>query len=446
MTRECFANLGHKMWALLASYREGLRAVKWMRNREYLEYIQRYRLRMLARSLESVPYYRDIMRQRGIEADAIQSRCDIELFPLLTRRIIRSEFRSLISKGPLHCHLEHSSGSTGEPIAVLVDQRRRALKSGAVIARKLITGRSLWWERIAICCVRQARYLIQRGKHFSYRQGLAQCRVFCVDEPSCVDELTAWNPSVVSGWPSCLRGIALTLIDRNCPLRVATVISHSELLDEQTERLLKDAFGGTVINEYGTNETGDIAATCCSAGGLHVDDGNVIVEIVDREGRCVPNGEVGRVAVTVLENYSMPLVRYVTEDYASMRRGPCTCGLASGVIEEIVGREHDVLIGGTGERIYPMSVYQLLHQASGFRKWRVIQHTSHRVIVEYVAANANPESTLRWLSAELKQLLGSECNIVYHQRNEIPALPGGKLQTVIRASGGATDDTHGDRS
>jgi len=408
VTRECFANLGHKMWALLASYREGLRAVKWMRNREYLEYIQRYRLRMLARSLESVPYYRDIMRQRGIEADAIQSRCDIELFPLLTRRIIRSEFRSLISKGPLHCHLEHSSGSTGEPIAVLVDQRRRALKSGAVIARKLITGRSLWWERIAICCVRQARYLIQRGKHFSYRQGLAQCRVFCVDEPSCVDELTAWNPSVVSGWPSCLRGIALTLIDRNCPLRVATVISHSELLDEQTERLLKDAFGGTVINEYGTNETGDIAATCCSAGGLHVDDGNVIVEIVDREGRCVPNGEVGRVAVTVLENYSMPLVRYVTED--------------------------------------PMSVYQLLHQASGFRKWRVIQHTSHRVIVEYVAANANPESTLRWLSAELKQLLGSECNIVYHQRNEIPALPGGKLQTVIRASGGATDDTHGDRS
>jgi len=108
VTRECFANLGHKMWALLASYREGLRAVKWMRNREYLEYIQRYRLRMLARSLESVPYYRDIMRQRGIEADAIQSRCDIELFPLLTRRIIRSEFRSLISKGPLHCHLEHS--------------------------------------------------------------------------------------------------------------------------------------------------------------------------------------------------------------------------------------------------------------------------------------------------------------------------------------------------
>ena len=46
-------------------------------------------------------------------------------------------------------------------------------------------------------------------------------------------------------------------------------------------------------------------------------DENIILEIVTWHRDSVPEGEVGEVVVTVLDNYELPMIRFATGDLSS---------------------------------------------------------------------------------------------------------------------------------
>ena len=67
-----------------------------------------------------------------------------------------------------------------------------------------------------------------------------------------------------------------------------------------------------------------LAAVPDAAGGYHVAAESVLLEVVDETGRLRP-GEIGRVVVTPLHNFAMPLIRCAIGDYAEV--GPaCPAG------------------------------------------------------------------------------------------------------------------------
>ena len=61
-----------------------------------------------------------------------------------------------------------------------------------------------------------------------------------------------------------------------------------------------------------------------------------------RPGAEVDPGAMGRVLVTTLENYLMPLVRYEIGDYAIAARGTCSCGRTLPLIGRVMERESKV--------------------------------------------------------------------------------------------------------
>jgi phenylacetate-CoA ligase len=63
-----------------------------------------------------------------------------------------------------------------------------------------------------------------------------------------------------------------------------------------------------------------------------------LIEIVDEEGRACGPGETGRIVITGLSNFAMPLIRYDTGDLAEVGDGPCPCGRTLPSFGEIVGR------------------------------------------------------------------------------------------------------------
>ncbi|MEG2032181.1 MAG: capsule biosynthesis protein CapK, partial [Janthinobacterium sp.] len=85
---------------------------------------------------------------------------------------------------------------------------------------------------------------------------------------------------------------------------------------------LEQRFGCPVLDIYSLNEVGPVAVYDERAGGHVLLQHRLYVEILDADGRPVPDGARGEITVTGGFNFCLPLVRYRTGDYASLAHGP----------------------------------------------------------------------------------------------------------------------------
>jgi len=97
---------------------------------------------------------------------------------------------------------------------------------------------------------------------------------------------------------------------------VALVSTAMTLLDGLRDRLV-DRFGCPVIDVYGMNEAGPIAAALSDGSGHVMLQPRLHVEILDGAGRRCPDGERGEITLTGGFNPALPLLRYRTGDFAS---------------------------------------------------------------------------------------------------------------------------------
>jgi phenylacetate-CoA ligase len=121
---------------------------------------------------------------------------------------------------------------------------------------------------------------------------------------------------------------------------------------------------------YATADVGLIAYETTAREGLIVDEG-VIVEIV-RPGthEPVPDGEVGEVVVTVLQQ-DYPLVRFGTGDLSAVLPGPCPTGRTNQRIKGWMGRA-DQTAKVRGMFVHPSQVADVLRRHPGIGRARLV--------------------------------------------------------------------------
>jgi len=121
-------------------------------------------------------------------------------------------------------------------------------------------------------------------------------------------------------------------------LRLKKASVTGEMLAPALARRLEEDYGISVRQCYGLAEIGAVGYECSARQGFHVNDGWVIVEIVDPEtGRQMAAGEVGEVVVTCFST-RFPLVRFKTGDLSSYMDEPCSCGDMSPRLRAVLGR------------------------------------------------------------------------------------------------------------
>ena len=116
-----------------------------------------------------------------------------------------------------------------------------------------------------------------------------------------------------------------------------------EALQDFQRDLFARVFQCECYSYYGAFETSAIACECPEHSGYHVAAENVIVEVVDVEGRPVAPGQEGRVLTTNLHNYGMPMIRYEIGDLAVTSDRQCPCGRGLPLLAAVNGRTADVL-------------------------------------------------------------------------------------------------------
>ena len=417
--------------------RRALEASQWW-PRERIEQHRLARLReFLAAAGSAVPYYAALFRERRFDPRTVRATADLAQLPLLTKSLIRANTEQLKSRDAGELIRFNTGGSSGEPLVFFMGRDR---VSHDVAAKWRATR---WWgvdigdpevvvwgspiELGAQDRVRSIRDRILRTTLLpAFEMSEAKLDAF-------VAEIRTRRPAMLFGYPSALAHIARhaqtggQALD-DLGVRVAFVTSE-RLYPEQRELIVR-AFGCPVANGYGGRDAGFIAHEC-PAGGLHITAEDIIVEIVDGEGRLQPPGTSGEIVVTHLATGSFPFIRYRTGDVGMLDSAACACGRGLPLIKEIHGRTTDFVVARDGTVMHGLALVYVVRDLAGISKFKIVQESiDHTRVLLVVDADFNHDNVAR-IREGMAQRLGQQVRIDVEIVADIPAEASGKYRYVI---------------
>jgi len=159
----------------------------------------------------------------------------------------------------------------------------------------------------------------------------------------------------------------------------------------------------------------------------------LFVEIVDSDGKPVPDGQTGQVVCTTLHGYSMPLIRYRLRDVASLSTETCGCGVKFPLMNPVRGRINDFLPTPSGDLISPHYLYHVFDHVGGspVKEWRIIQHSLDRLTYEYVPEDDFDPAALEGGMNVIRERFGGGVTVTAVEVKSVPMTPNGKRTCIV---------------
>ena len=251
------------------------------------------------------------------------------------------------------------------------------------------------------------------------------------------DWLNELEPDYLTSYPESLEHLAFASAE--VPLNQSFKGLHaiSEMLTPGMARHVEAAFGASVVQNYGLNEVGIVAAKCREGGRYHVHDEFALVEITDDDGLPAAPGETGRILITYFGNLALPLIRYDTGDLAKAVAGECRCGRSLPGFGEIIGRYSRIahLPEGTLGNVAVLrdALDEMAPEmAAPLRKFQVQHYRDGRFELRLVSTADLSDELLAYVLERWASALGADAPALNVVRVEdIARGPGGKFQEFM---------------
>lgn len=394
-----------------------------------LEEFQNERLAsIIQHAYTNVPYYRDIFMERGLKPSNINDKSDLSKLPILTKDDIRKNFNSMVAvnRAKYKAEIRHTSGSTGEPLSYYIDKKLSILINAYVYRH---------WKWCGINS--QDKIAVFRGtligkygrkKKCLYRINGNQIHfsTFEMNNEVMMQYVESYNrfkPGLVRGYPTSLEIFARFIDDNNIKIHSPKAIhTSSEVVLPAQKKLLETVFRSPLFDWYGHGESTVCAGECDRHKGLHLNSEFGCTEFLktdlNEEGK-----NVYQVISTSLWNYSMPIIRYDTEDMAILSDHNCPCGRELPLIERIIGRKADIIYGINGVNISPSSLvhywkYRVADKLPNMKYAQIIQEQPDCLLVKLVCTSKE-QLYEKIIHEQLCAILG-DMNIRYEYLSEIP--------------------------
>jgi phenylacetate-CoA ligase len=390
---------------------------------------------LITHAYDRVPYYRDRFREAGVAPSDIRSAADIGRLPVTEKRdLLERSVEEITDRSvdPDELVSTMTSGYSGEPIVV-----RRTRAEQARWART-------WLDDLLGAGLRTGDRV---ATIFTLRDGqpdaigtlaaLGFVRETVVD---CSLDPAEILRQVVDVRPDFLRGMA-GVVDRlaveSSPaelghVRPRVVWVSGEVLTSAARTRIENAFRAPVHNAYGTHEVGLLASDCARGGLMHFGRPDLILEILDAEGRPVGAGESGEIVVTALDSFAAPLVRYRLTDVVTRGPDACPCGRAGPTLTHVDGRSIDYFEMPDGRRVHPYRILgPTLAAAPWIRQYQLIQESRERIVLRCVSAERVDDEAYRGLSRAVAPLLGPGVGFRIEAVSRIPPAAGGKTRAIL---------------
>jgi phenylacetate-CoA ligase len=418
--------------------RENERTQWWSRGQ--IEELQRERLqRLLHHAYQNCPFYRDRMHAAGWSSGRINSLKDLSSLPILTKLDIQDHGRAMLATNiPDSERLPNQTGgSTGQPVQFFVDKRRFDSRMAGTHRTDswagLVPGEwSLWLWGARMDLVLKQTLRSDLRKHLLYRRiELNTSNITPADWPRALDEIRRRQPRYVVAYAQSAALFARYVLAHNLnDVRFDAVITTAEVLLPGDRELIERAFHTKVFNRYGCREVSTIAAECEQHRGLHVNAEHVFVEIVPDPAVSAP---AGRVVVTDLLNYSMPLIRYQIGDVAHWLGSECPCGRGLPLLSEIEGRLTDFLVLADGTHLSGVAlltwVFASLPQV---RQVQFVQQSAERILLRLIPGNGYTAETKELIRQKMTPYLRGLATMEFEEVANISSEASGKHRFVLK--------------
>jgi phenylacetate-CoA ligase len=327
----------------------------------------------------------------------------------------------------------HTSGSTGEPTCVLHSELVRSLTQSVALRDHLWQRRDFAGKFAAIRI--RADRAMSRGWGAPLDTVLATGPAVTLSSSTDVDEQLDWlieqRPAYLFTYPSNLLALVLRSREKGkVPLGLRQAICFGETLPEGLIDLVGETWHATLADTYSSMELGVIALQCPERGEYHVQGESVYVEILREDGTPCTPGEAGRVVVSALHNFPMPLLRYELGDYAEPGE-PCGCGRSLPVLRRIAGRARNMAKDPTGRRFWPTIRAGSWSKIAPLRRIRLVQRSVGKIEIRFVMERELTAEEAERLREVAREQLGYPFEIALTRVAEIPRSPGGKFEDFV---------------
>lgn len=417
-------------WVSIA--REMAASPGWFRRLHWgRERLERHREKQLRKVLDfaykQIPAYRRLWDQAGVDVSTIDGLSGLTQLPVIDKRFFRSspieDFYAPDVLGKVTPR--RTSGSTGVSLLFVHSKRNRWKRIMVDLRSNLRLGYRPWQVHLVVA----SPEAMARGRNVLQKLGLFRREYVSADvDPEVIAKhLTEINPHLLQCYPSHLL-LLTDLVDRTKLPRLSRIISAGELLTESQRSRIEDAFGVPVTNYYGLKELGMIAWECSEHRGMHINWDLYHVE---------QDADSNELIVTLLDDDSMPFVRYNTLDRGRLDSSPCPCGCSFPRILEIEGRSDDCLVTADGKRIPPLRVnfvdFTGHTQADAYQ---IRQSRPGHIEILLVPTNDfEMGSCEKRIRHDIDRYLSPDLSFEIRLVEAIPRDPSGKLRSVVSTVG-----------
>ena len=316
---------------------------------------------LLRHAAKSAPFWTERLAKRTPGRKSLQENL-LEIAPL-TRKDLQTRYDEISAKFPERDRTfvteSSTSGSTGTPVRF---ERSQLFYAPLYHAIALI---STNWHGvdpqkpigvIGNRCTDKERAPL--GPPFRWLGPVGVGFEYCTKGKE-IDEIfehcTQRKPAYLQCGPTQLMSLArYALQNKRNDFRPEVALTLGSLVTEEIRESVQEGLGTRIVDRYSCEETGYIALQCPKHNHFHVISPVTHVEIIDEDGTPCPVGKPGRVLLTSMQSYAMPLVRYEIGDMAEWGE-QCDCGITLPVIKQLWGRTRHLITTPDGKK--PMRGY-----------------------------------------------------------------------------------------
>jgi len=353
--------------------------------------------------------------RHAVEHSPFYEACDparLDSFPVINKSLIRAHQDAMkvpVQVIPEHTgemHIQRTSGSTGTPLAVPQDKRKRNRRIAELKYFGAIAG---YPSHEKMAQLRIWTKWQSKGAFQSFKEN-----IYPVDCSRMNDEMLSALCVLVrkkriralwgyASWFDKLASFVASNRVRLPSLRV--VIAGSEMLQPETRDTLRSELGCSVISRYSNEEQGVLGQDKEEDEHYHLNHASYFFEFLrmDRDEAAQP-GELCRIVVTDLFNYAFPLIRYDTGDtgiYGNSVSGfPVLC--------KIYGRLLDLVSDTQGLPVHPMTIARILKNYDPVEQWQFTQKSPEEYELKWVLSGTLDSSDC---VGELRKVFGQDAQV-----------------------------------
>ncbi|MBB5204351.1 phenylacetate-CoA ligase [Inhella inkyongensis] len=316
------------------------------------------------REAASMRSYFDQLRQTVPQFAAVER---FEDLPVIDKHYINQHHASLMNAAyPGRRVRKKTGGSTGEPLVYFTGVEAQSYLWAGLFLAWEVAGYRLG-EPVAFLA---GSSLFGTGIKQKVYYGLLNVTLMSAFDMSRA-QLDAYGEALdrggirlLYGYASAIHQLALhwRALGRKPKNRLRAVVCTAELLTLQMRADIEEVLGAPCFSQYGCNDAGVSAFECEHRKGFHLISTRCHAEVL----------EDGRLIATDLANTAMFMPRYDTGDRVRLSDRMCACGRGFPLIDEVLGRQNDVVLDPAGGSVHSEFFTHLFREDQRIQSFQVL--------------------------------------------------------------------------